>query len=60
MSNILIVEDNEIIRGGLVKMAKKVDSSVHIFETGSAKEALEYASDNEIKALFLDIHFYFH
>lgn len=37
-------------------MAKKVDSSVHIFETGSAKEALEYASDNEIKALFLDIH----
>jgi len=55
MGNILIVEDNKLIRDDLIRMAKCVDSSVEVFATGLAEEAFDFAVNNHVSAFFLDI-----
>lgn len=55
MGKILIVEDELDIRTGLVKMVKGINAAIEVYETGSAKEALEYVQTDEIHAFFLDI-----
>lgn len=55
MRKILIVEDNEVTRLDLIKTAHKIDNTIEVLSTGNAGEALEYARNNSITALFLDI-----
>lgn len=55
MGKILIVEDEIVIRSGLVQIAKKYNTSLNIVETGLATEALKIAMSERIDAFFLDI-----
>ncbi len=55
MNKIMIVEDEVTISMHLSKIAKKVNPDVEIYTTGLAAEALDYLSQNEIDAFFLDI-----
>lgn len=55
MGKILIVEDEEYIRSGLVQIVRNIDSNLVIYETGAAKIALEITEKESIDAFFLDI-----
>lgn len=55
MGKILIVEDEESIRNGLVKIAKKTSAGLDVYGTGAAKVALKIAKLERVDAFFLDI-----
>lgn len=55
MSRILIVEDDHILRGGLVKIVRSIDDGVEVLTTGYAEEALDYIKDKSFEGFFLDI-----
>ena len=55
MSNIIIVEDEEVTARGLRKIIKEIDDSINVIIKGFAKEALEVSKDISIDAFLLDI-----
>jgi len=55
MGKILIVEDNQLTREALIKVANRINPSIEVVTTGYAREALEFTVNNVVMAFFLDI-----
>lgn len=55
MGRILIVEDEKIIREGLVKIVARIQPQAEIMSTDNVREAMSFLINNKIDAFFLDI-----
>lgn len=55
MGKVLIVEDEENIRSGIVKIVKNINANLDVYETGAAKSAFFIAGENKIDIFILDI-----
>lgn len=53
MSRILIVEDDPIVRDGLVEIARSIDDEIEILVGSYAQQALGYIKEQSIDDFFL-------
>lgn len=55
MFNILIVEDEALQRSNLIKILRKVEADINIFEAATVETAMEIALSESINLFFIDI-----
>ncbi|MFZ5967579.1 MAG: LytR/AlgR family response regulator transcription factor [Bacillota bacterium] len=55
MLNILVVEDNRVERNNLVRMLKKLNNDIKVFEAAAGEQAIKILKQEKIGLFFLDI-----
>jgi len=53
--NILIVDDHELVREGVVQLLKQLGDNIHIWQAASGIEALEQLSQHTMNLVLLDL-----
>lgn len=56
LKRVLVVEDNSLIRHGLVNIFESIDEKIQIFQTGYAEEAFTICKENCINLILLDLN----
>lgn len=55
MKRLMVIEDDPILRAGLIELLNGIEPDLIIYESGSGREGLRMAKENAIDAFFLDV-----
>ena len=53
---LLVVDDHELFRKGLMLLFNELDESVHFFQAESSKQGISLCRDTEVDLVLLDLH----